>query len=326
MPSRSNKPRSHKSRSAKSHADQPRSTRRSRSGFKARWQSWLLLGLGGLVLLGTLWMLLRPASDPTPQAAQNSAQNSAQSSSRPATQQQSVHLLMGNPSQAATDPNNFLIMRPQYAVSYNNSKRISNWSSWQLNRTWLGTSPRQNDFRPDDFLPPSWVHATPGDYSDSGYDRGHMTPSGDRSSTPENQSATFLMTNILPQAPDNNQGPWEKLEEYCRELVKQGKELYIVSGGYGNKGMLQKGKITIPEQMWKVIVVMNRPGLTPVDVTSTTRVIAVDMPNRQGIRETDWRTFRTSMAAIEAKTGYTLLSNVPTEVRQTLAKRVDKVQ
>jgi endonuclease G, mitochondrial len=130
----------------------------------------------------------------------------------------------------------------------------------------------------------------------------------------------------LPQAPDNNQGPWEKLEEYCRELVKQGKELYIVSGGYGNKGMLQKGKITIPEQVWKVIVVMNRPGLTPVDVTSTTRVIAVDMPNRQGIRETDWRTFRTSMAAIEAKTGYTLLSNVPTEVRQTLAKRVDKVQ
>jgi endonuclease G, mitochondrial len=322
-----------KSRSKRSRTDQSRSAsptgkRRSRSAFKSRWQSWALLALGGLVLLFTLWMLFRPeptlqtASNQTRTSPQNGAQNNAQNPGKP----QSIHLLMGNPSQAATDPNNFLIMRPQYAISYSNSKHIPNWSSWQLNRTWLGTSPRQNDFRPDDFLPPSWFHATPGDYSDSGYDRGHMTPSADRSNTPENQSATFLMTNILPQAPDNNQGPWEKLEEYCRELVKQGKELYIVSGGYGNKGLLSKGKITIPEHVWKVVLVMNRPGLTAVDVTSTTRVIAVDMPNRQGIRDTDWHSFRTSIAAIEGKTGYTMLSNLPPTVRQTLAQRVDQVQ
>jgi endonuclease G, mitochondrial len=90
--------------------------------------------------------------------------------------------------------------------------------------------------------------------------------------------------------------------------------------------MLAKGKITIPEQVWKVILVMDRPGLTAVDVTSTTRVIAVDMPNRQGIRTTDWHSFRTSIAAIEGKTGYTMLSNLPPGVRQTLAKRIDQVQ
>jgi endonuclease G len=238
-----------------------------------------------------------------------------------------VNLLLGNPSQATSDPgtsgNNYLILRPQYALSYNNTKRIPNWSSWQLNRSWIGQAPRQSSFRPDPTLPDKWYRVKPTDYSGSGYDRGHMTPSADRDNTPENQASTFFMTNIVPQAPDNNQGPWVMLENYCRDLAMQGKDLYIVAGNYGNKGVLPKEKITIPETVWKVIVVMNRPGQTPQDVTPNTRVIAVEMPNSQGIREKPWQSFQVSVDSLEAKTGYDFLSRVAPDVQKLLEQRVN---
>lgn len=237
----------------------------------------------------------------------------------------SVHLTLGNPSNASSiNSNDYLMQKPQYALSYNNSKAIPNWVSWQLNKSWLGNAPRQNNFRPDDTLPSSWYHVKSSDYTNSGYDKGHMTPSADRNKTVADNSATFLMTNILPQSPDNNQGPWADLEDYCRELVnKQNQELYIISGGYGTKGKIAKEKVTVPANTWKVIVVLDRPGLGVKGVTSSTRVIAVVMPNSQGIRNKNWKTYRTTVRKIESATRYNLLSNVPASIQNVIENKVD---
>lgn len=238
----------------------------------------------------------------------------------------SVHLRMGNPSRAAMDirsPDNYLMIKPQYALSYNNSRRSPNWVSWQLDASWLGTVPRRNDFRPDDELPASFYRVVPSDYNNSGYDRGHMSPSGDRTNNPTNNSATFLMTNILPQTPDNNQGPWNDLEIYCRALAKQGKELFIISGGYGKKRAIGAAKIVPPSNVWKVIVVLDQPGQGVQGVGDRTRVIAVDMPNIQGIKTVNWRKYRVTVDQIEATTGYNLLSNLSEPLQQILESRLD---
>ncbi|NCJ05336.1 DNA/RNA non-specific endonuclease [Synechococcales cyanobacterium C] len=236
----------------------------------------------------------------------------------------SEHLAMGNPSGASVStPNNYLMQKPQYALSYNNSTRIPNWVSWQLNTDWLGDAPRQNDFRPDESLPRGWYQVVPQDYTGSGYDRGHMIPSGDRTRTAEDNSATFLMTNILPQTPDNNQGPWAVLESECRTLAREGKELYILSGGYGRRRTIAEGRVIPPQHLWKVIVVIDEPSRGIRGVTPQTRVIAVDMPNEQGIRMADWRTFRVSVDALEATTGYDFLSNLPQALQRTLEAAVD---
>jgi endonuclease G, mitochondrial len=278
----------------------------------------VLLAIG----LGLAWWLNRPQT-PTPVQPTNIERTSRKAN----------HLLLGNPSNATpnglTNGNNFLIDRPQYVLSYNNAKRIPNWVSWQLNQAWTGTTPRQNDFRPDPTLPSNWYKVKSTDYNGSGYDRGHMTPSADRDNSPENQSATFFMTNILPQAPDNNRGPWEKLESYSRELVKQGRELYIVAGSYGTKGTIggttgRTEKIVVPESTWKVIVVMDRPGQSVKDITAKTRVIAVEMPNAQGIKDANWRDFRVTVDQIEAKTGYDFLSNVAPNIQKTLESQIDR--
>lgn len=234
-----------------------------------------------------------------------------------------VQLMMGNPSQARTQPDNYLLLKPQYALSYNASKGIPNWVSWQLNQSWLGSVDRQNDFRPDDTLPSNFYHVTPSDYTGTGYDRGHQAPSGDRTANVNDNSATFLMTNMIPQAPDLNRGPWEKLESYSRQLVSEGKELYIIAGVSGQKGTLAGGNLSIPARNWKVIVVLDRPGLGLNSVTDRTRIIAVDMPNQEGIKETDWTEYRTTVKQIEAATGYNLLSSAPDKVQQVIENRVD---
>jgi endonuclease G, mitochondrial len=238
---------------------------------------------------------------------------------------ESAHLLLGNPSRATSsilNSNNYLMLKPQFALSYNNGKHIANWVSWQLNSSWLGEVTRRNDFRPDETLPDGWERVVPSDYNGSGYDRGHMAPSGDRTRTVQDNSATFVMTNILPQAPDNNQGPWAELESYCRDLVRDGKELYIIAGGYGQKKATLKGKVAVPARVWKVVVVLEPVGAGIEGITPKTRVIAVDMPNSQGIQAANWRSFRVSVDQIEAATEFDFLSNVPEAVQQVLESKV----
>ncbi|NER82781.1 MAG: DNA/RNA non-specific endonuclease, partial [Leptolyngbya sp. SIO1D8] len=141
------------------------------------------------------------------------------------------HLVLGNPSNAAAEnPNNLLIERSQYALSYHRDRGIANWASWQLSADWLGNTERQDNFRQDGGLPRGFYQVTPNDYRNSGFDRGHIVPSGDRTKSNQDNSATFLMSNILPQAPENNRGVWRELEEYSRDLVYQfDRELIVIA-------------------------------------------------------------------------------------------------
>ncbi len=234
------------------------------------------------------------------------------------------HLAMGNPSNAGENPNNYLMIKPEYALSYSRERGTPNWVAWQLNQSWLGNTERQDDFRPDDSLPPDWYRIKPSDYTGSGYDRGHMVPSADRTASVQDNSATFLMTNIVPQTPDNNRGAWRELEEYCRYLVKQGKELYIIAGvdGYSKK-IGRKKEVTAPRSTWKVIVVLDKPGQGLQGISENTRVIAVNVTNRQNTGD-DWERYIVSVDEIEAKTGYNFLTKVPESIQQVIESRIDR--
>jgi endonuclease G len=245
------------------------------------------------------------------------------------------HLTMGNPSNAVVDvnqPSNYLLDKPQYAVSYNRDKGRPNWVSWHLDSTWLGSTPRQDDFRADTTLPAGWYQVQATDYSGSGFDRGHNCPSADRTNTVASNSATFLMSNMMPQSPDNNQGPWANLETYCRTLVSSGNELYIIAGGSGSGGTgsnggttttVASGHVAVPSQTWKVIIVLPVGTNDVSRVTTATRTIAVIMPNTQGIRANDWKTYRVSVDQVESLTGFDFFSNVSTSIQSVIEATVD---
>jgi endonuclease G len=237
-----------------------------------------------------------------------------------------VHLMMGNPNGATADinqPNNYLMEKPEFSLSYNRDKGTPNWVSWHLASEWIGSLVRVDTFRPDPAVPSDWYRVLHTDYFGSGFDRGHMVPNADRdpeTSMPINQ-ATFLMSNMIPQAPDNNQGPWAAQENYLRTLLPAN-ELYIIAGGAGTGGdsgsgvvtTIANGHVTVPEKTWKVALVLPKGEDDISRVTCGTRTIAVIMPNVQGIRNVPWETYITTVDEVEKLTGYDFFSNLPDAV------------
>lgn len=245
------------------------------------------------------------------------------------------NMALGNPDNAISNissPDKYLIQKSQYSLSYNSTRGISNWVSWHLSTAWKGVAPRCNCFTPDTEIPTGFYQAQTFHYTSSGFDRGHLCPSEDRDLNDEDNAATFIMSNIIPQAPNLNQIPWSNLENYCRTLINLGNELYIIAGGYGTGGtgtsggvtdVLPGSQVTVPARCWKVIVVLPVGSNDAMRVSNTTRVIAVDMPNTQASSSQQWGSYRVSVAALQSILGYDLLSNVPADVQAVIEANVD---
>ena len=244
------------------------------------------------------------------------------------------NMAMGNPSNATADAknkDNYLLVKPVYTLSYNNSKGIPNWVSWHLSTAWLGNTDRCNCFAADESLPAAFLQVRGTNYVGSGFDRGHLCPSADRSATQEDNAATFAMTNMAPQAPVLNEKTWEHFESYCRKLAAEGNELYIIAGYYGSHGEGKKGyadtiaggKIMVPSHFWKIAVVLPVGADDVNRITKNTRVIAVYMPNTQSVDQYEWDHYRTTVDAIETATGYDFLSEVPVSIQKVIEARKD---
>jgi endonuclease G, mitochondrial len=252
-----------------------------------------------------------------------------------------ANVLLGNPSGATADPanrDNYLMLKPYFAVAYNDSTGTSNWVSWRLTRWDVGEAPRKQTFDADDDLPPGFYRVTHKDYSNSGFDRGHLCPHGDRAANQAMSFATFLLTNNIPQAPNVNQKAWANLEDYCRDLVRQdGNRLYITAGPIGRGGVGEKGpantiacgRVTVPAECWKIIVVVPETGGPSegdlASINAGTRVIAVVMPNDDGAVGEAWDTYRTSVADVERRTGFRFFDRVAPAVADALRQKVDRV-
>ena len=67
----------------------------------------------------------------------------------------SPHMPFGNPSDAGGDPNNRLVLRPQFAASWNASKRIANWVAWRLVASDIGDTERSQFYADTEIDTPS---------------------------------------------------------------------------------------------------------------------------------------------------------------------------
>jgi endonuclease G len=233
----------------------------------------------------------------------------------------SPHVALGVPVDA--DPrDDILLDEHEYVLSYNSAKLAPNWCAWRLDRSYLGQVHRRNDFRADDSLPVAVYHVTPQDYAHSGYDRGHLCPSADREASPDMNSWTFLMTNMVPQLHELNAGPWEKLEEHERAMASDPEvDVHIFAGPIFDEDPPTIGRgVAVPRATWKIIVLLQR-AQTAADVTAATPIVAVVMPNAPDVRRHFWSDYVTSVDEIERATGYDLLAAVPDDVEGAIEAR-----
>lgn len=114
--------------------------------------------------------------------------------------------------------------------------------------------PRVNSFRPDPRLP-ARERAELSDYARSGYDRGHLvSPSADSFSA-ESQADTFLLSNMIPEDPDNNRHLHEGIESAVRKEAKKRGRLYVVTGTLYSGSELKrlKNRVIVPTGLYKCV-------------------------------------------------------------------------
>lgn len=236
-------------------------------------------------------------------------------------------LLLGNPSTATSDAankDNYLIVRDQYAMSYNNANGQANWVSWNLTSSDIGGSGRSDNFYPDTTLPFGFYVVQEWDYQNSGYQRGHMCPSGDRTISRADNDVTFYMSNMVPQTSANNTGVWNNFETYCRTLATQGYEVLIIAGpSFFGGSRLPSNAAAIPGYTWKIaVVVPPGTGTAAERINTSTRVIAIRVPNTSSVSST-WQTYLTSVSQLQQDTGFTFFTALPENVASVLRATVD---
>jgi endonuclease G len=247
------------------------------------------------------------------------------------------NLVLGNPSNAAPDPSsrdNYLMVKPYYVLSYNDTKGTPNWVSWRVTESDLGQAPRRDEFAPDDLLPAGFLQITQHDYTGGGFDRGHMCPHSDRAANQEMSFSTFVMTNIIPQAPNVNRKAWAQMEDYCRELVRHHDRLYIIAGpvgqgGRGSRGYrdtLAEGRVVVPSACWKLVVDVPDTGVdNPAAIRADARVLTVEMPNDNDVVGEEWAQYRTTPARVEHETGLHFFSTLDPAVAESFRNRLDRM-
>ncbi len=115
-------------------------------------------------------------------------------------------------------------------------------------------TPRQGQFHAEDRLPPA-DQAQIEDYRRSGFDRGHMTPSGDMPDE-QAQQQSFSLANMVPQTAQLNRGVWAGIEMAVRRLAMRQGELYLVTGPAfqgGNLKSIGPDGVLVPTSTWKAV-------------------------------------------------------------------------
>lgn len=144
-----------------------------------------------------------------------------------------------------------------FGVMHSGITRTPLWSAERLTREGLSSAERMvrtNSFHAEERLPPA-ERAELRDYSRSGYDRGHMAPSGDMPGK-ASQYDSFSLANIVPQDPESNRGIWQKIESSVRSFAKKRGELYVITGPLfrGTQLSLIGGRVMVPSHVYKAVL------------------------------------------------------------------------
>ena len=171
-----------------------------------------------------------------------------------------------------------------------------------------GEYPREKKFSPDPLVKGTPI--THQDYSNSGYDRGHMAPAGDMKWSVLAMRESFYTTNICPQNRNNNAGDWKDLEELARSLARTYGKVFISCGPIVTDASITIGArhIVVPQYFFKVFLRQKQDG----SWTS----IGFIMPNASGNRPL--MSYIHTVDEVEAASGIDFFYNLPDTIEDKI--------
>lgn len=202
-----------------------------------------------------------------------------------------------------------ILKRKGYTLSYNADYKTPQWVAWELTKK----ETKGKERRTDKFLPDPDVRgakAYTGDYTKSGYDRGHMAPAADMKWNRKAMEESFYMSNICPQNPNLNRGDWNDLEEKSRHWAKKYGVVYIACGPiYDNKRPKRIGnnKVAVPDAFYKVVLINDKKN---------PKAIGFIFPNKAGHKPL--KKYVVTVDSVEKRTNIDFFSALPDEIENKI--------
>lgn len=160
-----------------------------------------------------------------------------------------------------------LVSHVAYTLEYNETHEQASWVAYVLTKEkTTKVAERTNKFLSDPMVKTG--SADNGDYSKSGYDRGHLAPAADMGWSAKTMAESFYFSNMSPQVPAFNRGIWKRTEELVRTWANAYDSLYIVTGPVlkGNLPSIGVNKVSIPQFYYKVILDHKRPEVKAIGI------------------------------------------------------------
>lgn len=207
---------------------------------------------------------------------------------------------------------NQVIHHAYFSLSYNESFEQAEWVAYELKSSHLS----YNEFERPYFVEDREVSSGSADwrnYKNSGYDRGHLCPAGDRRFSYQAYLETFLTSNISPMDKEFNRGVWNDLEKQVRRWAKAKDGVFVITGGVLKKGLKTIGseRVGVPQAFYKIVVDASN---------GTLESIAFLIPNKAATDS--YKEYTTSIDSIEAITGIDFFANLNEEEASRLESSV----
>lgn len=200
-----------------------------------------------------------------------------------------------------------------YTLSYSEKHEQAEWVSYELKAEHIS----ENDFKRPYFVEDRKVKSRSADwknYKNSGYDRGHLCPAGDRTFNYDAFHETFLTSNISPQNHEFNRGIWNRLEQKTRYWSKKQDGVYVITGGVLEEDLFGIGyeQVSVPNYFYKIIVDLNDNEINSI------AFLIPNEPSSKSIYQ-----YVVSIDELETITKIDFFPNLEDEIENNLESKID---
>ncbi|MFD2909818.1 DNA/RNA non-specific endonuclease [Flavobacterium ardleyense] len=219
--------------------------------------------------------------------------------------------LSGNFNYMPTSTTGAVYERDSYTFSYSEEHEQSEWVAYSLD----ASDCKYTNYQRPYFVQDPLVETNSADwknYKNSGYDKGHLCPAGDRKASLNSYKETFYTSNISPQLHDFNSGVWNRLEEKTRYWAEKYDGIYVITGGVLRDDLKTIGRegVAVPKYFYKILLTQDR-----------SRMIGFLVPHKNSNKPL--YEFVTSVDAIEKMTGIDFFPNLQDAIENELEKSTD---